>query len=45
MTQETSLAKEIYEEQLKNNWPGLAKEAKEICEEIGINNINEKEVN
>ena len=42
MTQETSLAKEIYEEQLKNNWPGLATKVKEICEEIGINNINEK---
>ena len=45
MTQETSLAKEIYVEQMKNNWCGLVTEVKEICKEIGINNINEKEVN
>ena len=42
--QEGSLAHEIYEEQLKHDWPGLAKEVKEICEEIGIKNINEEDV-
>ena len=45
MTQENGLAKEIYVEQMKNNWHGLVTEVKEICEEMGINNINEKEVN
>ena len=45
MTQETSLGKEIYEGQLENNRPGLAIEVKEVYEEIGINNINEKKVN
>ena len=44
LSQERSLAKEIYTEQLKNDWPGLANEVKEICREIGIDNINEKEV-
>ena len=42
--QEGSLAHEIYEEQLKHDWPGLAKEVKEICEEIGVKNINEEDV-
>ena len=44
LQQEGSLAHEIYEEQLKHDWPGLAKEVKEICEEIGVKNINEEDV-
>ena len=28
-------------EQVKKEWPGLAKEVKEICNNIGINNIKE----
>ena len=44
MSQERSLAKEIYEEQLKNDWPGLSVEVKEICREIGVHNLNEKDV-
>ena len=31
-------------EQIKNEWPGLAPEVKKICEEIGVSNINEKDV-
>ena len=45
LIQETILAHEIYLEKLKNSWLGLSTEVKEICKEIGINNINEKEVN
>ena len=26
-----SLARQMYEEQVKNNWPGLAQEAENIC--------------
>ena len=40
LSQEKTLAKEIYTEQLKNKWPGLANEVKEICSEIGIDDIN-----
>ena len=38
---ENSLASKIYKEQLEKGWPGLAKEAKEICEELDIENVNE----
>ena len=34
------LAKEVYEEQLANDWPGLAKEVGEICSTIGIPDVN-----
>ena len=44
LCQERSLAKDIYEEQIKNDWPGLAAEVKNICEEIGVRNINEQDV-
>ena len=44
LIQETSLDHEIYLEQLKNRWPGLSTEVKDKCKEIGINNINEKEL-
>ena len=33
-----------YEEQLLMGWPGLAKEATEICRQIGVNDVNEKNV-
>ena len=39
-----SLAGAIYAEQVEMGWPGLAKEAVEICKEIGLRNLNEKEV-
>ena len=37
---EKSLASQMYREQLEKGWPGLAKEAKEICEELEIEDIN-----
>ena len=36
-----ALASEMYYEQVKNNWPGLAREAEDICEQLGIQNVNE----
>ena len=41
---ENSLAKEVYEEQRHNDWPGLAKEVTEICREVGVEDVNEKKV-
>ena len=35
-----ALASEMYHEQVRNNWPGLAREAEEICEQLGIQSIN-----
>ena len=37
---ETTLGRRIYEEQKKNNWPGLAKETKTICESLNIEDCN-----
>ena len=42
LSQEKSLAKAIYEEQLSKSWPGLSKEVEQICKDIGIENINKK---
>ena len=36
-----TLARKIYEEQKKNNWPGLIKETKEICKALDIEDVNE----
>ena len=33
------LAKEIYNEQIRNNWPGLTKECEEFCESLNIPNV------
>ena len=38
--EETSLASQIYEEQKRNHWPGLASETKQICQDLGIENCN-----
>ena len=43
------LAKQVYEEQVLNGWPGLAQEVSDICTTIGIpdanfNLVNKKEV-
>ena len=35
-----ALANEMYLEQLKNNWPGLARETEDICEYLGIEDVN-----
>ena len=37
----TSLARMIYEEQLRLGWPGLAEEVKKICLEIGLPDVNQ----
>ena len=34
----------VYHQQLERSWPGLSKEVEDICNTIGIANINEKEV-
>ena len=36
---EESLAKQIWEEQVKNEWPGLSKESVEICRVLELPNI------
>ena len=38
--EEKSLASQIYREQVVKGWPGLAKEAKEICGELNIEDVN-----
>ena len=37
---DTSLAKQIYEEQRKNNWPGLAEETEKICGWLDIESVH-----
>ena len=37
---EDSFAKKVYEEQKINNWPGLAKESKEISEFLNVEDVN-----
>jgi hypothetical protein len=37
---ENTLAGQIYREQLAADWPGLAKEAENICNELGIESCN-----
>ena len=36
----SAIASKVYEEQKRENWPGLAKETQEICEELKIENVN-----
>ena len=38
--EDDTLAKMIYEEQRRNNWPGLAAEVSEICADLGIEDTN-----
>ena len=40
-----SLASQIYREQVEKGWPGLAKETKEICEELHIEDVNKTQMN
>ena len=39
-----TLAKQIFDEQVKRGWPGLAREASEICQVLDIPNIVRKDV-
>ena len=41
---DSCLAKEVYEEQLKNNWPGLTQECIEICDILDIPNVTTVEL-
>ena len=34
--EDTSLAKMVYTEQIKNNWPGLVQEVRTICQNLDI---------
>ena len=38
------LARQVYEEQKRNDWPGLAKEVEEICGIVGLPNANKVDV-
>ena len=38
------LAKEVFDQQLEMGWPGLNKEATEICESIGLPDVCRKDV-
>ena len=40
-----SLAKQIFDEQVKRGWPGLCREAQKICEELGLPNILKESIN
>ena len=31
----------MYEDQLRNNWPGLVKETEELCEKLKKEDVNE----
>ena len=42
--EDTSLAKQIFTEQVKYGWPGLAQEAIDICETLGLPNIVHQEI-
>jgi hypothetical protein len=35
-----SLSRQIYDEQKVNNWPGLARETAQICQNLGIEDEN-----
>ena len=37
---EETLARRFYEEQRANNWPGLAREAEDICLKLELENVN-----
>ena len=37
---DTALAKQVWKEQIRNGWPGLAKEATKLCSELGIEDVN-----
>merc|ERR1712129_414296 len=38
--EDESLAKQVYDEQIANKWPGLAEEVDMICAELKIENAN-----
>ena len=42
---ENLLAKQVYQEQLKHEWPGLVSEIKELCKNLRLEDINRKKRN
>ena len=40
---QSSLAKQVLDEQIRHDWPGLAKEAKEICQKWKMENVTREE--
>ena len=38
------MAKTMYDDQLRNNWPGLVKETEELCEKLKLEDVNETDV-
>ena len=38
-----TLARQVYDQQRRNNWPGLARECQGICERMGLEDVNETE--
>ena len=43
MRNKESLAYQIYREQVDMSWPGLAREVEEICQKIGLKNLNDED--
>ena len=41
---ETTLARGVYEEQKEKDWPGLAKETKNICLNLNIEDCNNTQI-
>ena len=41
--EEGSLARQVYDEQIRNNWPGLAEEARTICARLRLEDVNRTE--
>ena len=41
---QNGLAKQVYQEQLEQDWPGLAQEVQEICAKIGIPDVNKHHI-
>ena len=37
---EETLARQAYEEQKNNKWPGLVKETEDICDKLGVENVH-----
>ena len=35
-----TLARQVYDQQVEHNWPGLANEARSICQRIGLEDVN-----
>ena len=41
---EETFARQIYEKQKEQKWPGLAEEAARICEELNVEDVNETNI-